>query len=76
MFKELCVEFFASVSFEDAMMDPNFARALVFRLRANIGSTVLRNFLGGWVFMSTSKQGLKFLTYFLGRLCILWGEWL
>ena len=30
IFQELCVEFFASVSFEDATMDPYFAQALVF----------------------------------------------
>lgn len=32
VFQELCVEFFASVSFEDATIDPYFSRALVFHL--------------------------------------------
>lgn len=40
IFKELCVEFFASISFEDATVDPYFARALVFALEANIGNAV------------------------------------
>lgn len=32
VYKELCVEFFASVSFEEIMEDPYFEKALVFRL--------------------------------------------
>lgn len=44
LFQEICVEFFASVSFEEATVDPSCSRALFFRLSGDFKECSLAEF--------------------------------
>lgn len=56
VFQELCVEFFTSVSFEDATVDHSYRRALVFASVANLGSVASLNFHGVWRYMGNMRH--------------------
>lgn len=62
VFKELCLEFFSTVSFEANTVDPYYVHALVFFvLVVNIMSVAWPSFLGEWACTNNKTQCLPFL---------------